>query len=337
MTTPLLSIIIPVLNESESLNQLHNEIVTSCDKHEVNFEIVFVDDGSTDDSWKIIEQLSATDERVTGIRFRRNFGKAAALTAAMRAARGQMLMMMDADLQDDPNEIPQFLARLDEGYDVVNGWKERRLDPWHKVYPSRVFNWMVSKLTGLKLHDHNCGLKLFRSDVAKEIRIYGELHRFIAVLAHARGFKVTEQPVHHRPRQFGHSKYGIRRFLRGFLDLLTVKFLTGFGQRPQHMLGAFGMFFFGLGMVGLSVLGIIWLLTNVGGLSFGPIGSRPLLAYSIASTLLGAQAISLGLLAELIVSNTGRDSDTYSVAGRTSPPPLPESLTEEATSATITE
>jgi hypothetical protein len=182
-----------------------------------------------------------------------------------------------------------------------------------------VFNWMVSRLTGLKLHDHNCGLKMFRSDVAKDIRIYGELHRFIAVLAHARGFRVTELPVHHRERKFGRSKYGIRRFLRGFLDLLTVKFLTGFGQRPQHMLGAFGVLLFGLGFLGLGVLGVIWLLTNVGNMNFGPIGTRPLLAYSIAATLLGAQAISLGLLAELIVSNTGRDSDTYSVAERTGP------------------
>jgi glycosyltransferase involved in cell wall biosynthesis len=315
----MLSIIVPVLNEAPSLKQLHQEIIRTCDAESIDVEIVFIDDGSTDESWQVISELSADDERVTGIKFRRNFGKAAALTAGMRSARGKWILMMDADLQDDPAEIPKFLAKTEEGYDVVNGWKERRLDPWHKVYPSRVFNWMVSRLTGLKLRDHNCGLKLFRADVAKEIRIYGELHRFIAVLAHARGFKVTEQPVHHRERQFGHSKCGIRRFLRGFLDLLTVKFLTGFGQRPQHMLGAFGVLMFGLGFLGLGILGVIWLLTNVGGMEFGPIGTRPLLAYSIASTLLGAQAISLGLLAELIVSNTGRDSDTYSVAERTAP------------------
>ncbi len=315
----MLSIIVPVLNEAPSLGQLHREIRSTCDAENIDVEVVFIDDGSTDESWQVISELSAQDEGVSGIRFRRNFGKAAALTAGMRAARGNWIMMMDADLQDDPAEIPKFLAKANQGFDVVNGWKERRLDPWHKVYPSRVFNWMVSRLTGLKLHDHNCGLKLFRSDVAKEIRIYGELHRFIAVLAHARGFRVTEQTVHHRERQFGHSKYGIRRFLRGFLDLLTVKFLTGFGQRPQHMLGAFGVLLFALGFLGLAALTGIWLLTNVGGMDFDPIGTRPLLAYSIASTLLGAQAISLGLLAELIVSNTGRDSDTYSVAERTAP------------------
>ena len=312
----MLSIIVPVLNEADSLRQLHAEIVAACERGGVAFEVVFIDDGSTDGSWRTIEELSRRDERVSGIRFRRNFGKAAALTAGMRAAQGDAILMMDADLQDDPAEIPRFLAAMNEGYDVINGWKQRRLDPWHKVYPSRVFNWLVGALTGLRLHDHNCGLKLFRSEVAREIRIYGELHRFIAVLAHARGFKVAELAVNHRPRQHGRSKYGLRRFLRGFLDLLTVKFLTGFGQRPQHMLGAFGLFFFLLGMAGLAYLGIYWIVMTASGAD-PQVGSRPLLAYSVAATLLGAQAISLGLLAELLVSYTGRESDTYSVSERT--------------------
>ena len=319
----MLSIIVPLFNESDSLAELHREICQSCDEHEIEFEIIFIDDGSSDESWSIVDSLSSADERVSGIRFRRNFGKAAALTVGMQAARGDLIMMMDADLQDDPAEIPQFLAKLEEGYDLVNGWKQRRLDPWHKVYPSKVFNGMVSRLTGLKLHDHNCGLKLFRADVANEIRIYGELHRFISVLAHARGFRVTEVPIQHRSRQHGVSKYGVRRFLRGFLDLLTVTFLIGFGQRPQHMLGAFGLGFFGLGMLGLSYLSAVWAHTNLFSsmtpeqMKEAAIGGRPLLAYSIAATLLGAQAISLGLLAELIVSNTGRESDTFSIAERT--------------------
>ncbi|MEZ6046845.1 MAG: glycosyltransferase [Planctomycetaceae bacterium] len=250
----------------------------------------------------------------------------------MRSASGRILMMMDADLQDDPAEIPRMLELIDQGQDVVNGWKQRRLDPWHKVYPSKVFNWMVSKLNGLDLHDHNCGLKMFRSEVASELRIYGELHRFIAVLAHSRGFKVAELPVHHRSRQFGHSKYGVRRFLRGFLDLLTVKFLTGFGYRPQHMLGAFGLGAFLIGAVGLLYLVGIWILTNIFRLDFAPIGSRPLLAYSVAFTLLGAQALTLGLLAELIVAYTGRESQTYSIAQRTAPvtnKPIPTSTDGE--------
>ncbi|MFK7776702.1 MAG: glycosyltransferase family 2 protein [Gimesia sp.] len=316
----MLSIMIPVLNETESLPQLYQEICDTSQKHNIDLEIIFIDDGSTDTSWETISHLAANDERVSGIRFRRNFAKAAALTAGMRAARGSIIMMMDADLQDDPKEIPQFLEKLNEGYDVVNGWKERRLDPWHKVYPSKVFNWMVGKLTGLHLHDHNCGLKIFRKEVAAEIRIYGELHRFIAVLADARGFKVTEISIHHRERQHGHSKYGVRRFLRGFLDLLTVRFLTGYGQRPQHMLGAIGICCLFLGGLGLGYLGIIWTLTNFFGMELGPIGNRPLLAYSVAVTILGGQAISLGLLAELIVAYTGRHQDTYSISERTADP-----------------
>lgn len=315
-----LSIIVPVLNESESLLQLSREIIAACEQNGVSFEVFFIDDGSTDGSWAVIREAAKLDDRFSGIRFRRNFGKAAALTAGMRAADGDYILMMDADLQDDPAEIPKFLAKLEEGFDVVNGWKVRRLDPWHKVYPSKVFNQMIGRLTGLHLHDHNCGLKLFRREVAQEIRIYGELHRFIPVLAFARGFRVTELTVNHRERQFGHSKYGVKRFLRGFLDLLTVKFLTGFGQRPQHLMGGIGLTLFGLGGFGLFWLSCIWLLTHVFGFEFAPIGGRPLLAYSIAAVLLGGQAVSLGLIAELLVSYTGRDIDTYSVSERTAPP-----------------
>ncbi|MBI1313007.1 glycosyltransferase [bacterium] len=312
-----LSIVVPVLNESESLLELAREILQTCEPAGLSFEIIFVDDGSTDGSWAVICEAAKADQHFSGIRFRRNFGKAAALTAGMRAADGDYIMMMDADLQDDPAEIPKFIEKLESGFDVVNGWKQRRLDPWHKVYPSRVFNWMIGRLTGLWLHDHNCGLKLFRREVTHEVRIYGELHRFIPVLAHSRGFRITELPVHHRERQFGHSKYGIRRFLRGFLDLLTVKFLTGFGMRPQHLMGSVGVFLFGLGSFGLTVLTVIWLLTHLAGFDFGPIGNRPLLHYSVAALLLGGQVISLGLVAELLVAYTGRDIDSYSIAERT--------------------
>jgi glycosyltransferase involved in cell wall biosynthesis len=316
-----LSIIIPVFNEAESLVELHSQIIQAAEESSVDLEVIFVDDGSKDGSWVEIQRLAAFDSRVRGIRFRRNFGKAAALTAGISAARGEILCMMDADLQDDPAEIPRFLEKLAEGFDVVNGWKKRRLDPWHKVYPSKVFNWLVARLTGLKLHDHNCGMKVFKADVGREIRIYGELHRFIPVLANSRGFRVTEIGINHRSRQYGESKYGFRRFLRGFLDLMTVAFLTGYGQRPQHMLGAVGLFGFGLGCLGLTFLAVTWLLMHVIPLwNPEPIGSRPLLAYSIALTLLGAQAVSLGLLAELIVYYTGRDSQTYSVSEETTPP-----------------
>lgn len=325
----MLSIIVPVYNEHESLAQLHAEIAAVCVPQQIDHEIIFVDDGSRDGSWAIIQQLSQTDPRVSGIRFRRNFGKAAALTAGLAAARGDLLMMMDADLQDDPIEIPRFLARIQDGYDVVNGWKVRRLDPWHKVYPSKVFNWMVGRLTGLKLHDHNCGFKCFRKDVAGEIRLYGELHRFVPVLAYARGFTVSEIEVHHRSRQFGYSKYGFNRFVRGFLDLLTVKFLTGFGQRPQHLMGTTGLICFGAGILGLLYLACVWmfghafhpLLAQIGLASnvwvAHPIGGRPLLTYSVAALLLGAQLLSLGFLAELIVANTNREADCFSIADQT--------------------
>lgn len=313
-----LSIVIPVLNEVDSLRELYRQVSDTAASNQLTIEILFIDDGSRDGSWRVIEELSAADPRVQGIRFRRNFGKAAALTAGLKAADGDLIMTLDADLQDDPAEIPRFLEKLAEGYDVVNGWKQRRLDPWHKVYPSRVFNWMVSRMTGLKLHDHNCGVKLFRSAVAREIRLYGELHRFVPVLAHARGFRVTEIPVHHRARQHGFSKYGIRRFARGFLDLLTVSFLIVYGQRPHHMLGWVGLIGFATGFAGLSYLAFVWLMMNVFAVwPPAPIGNRPLLAYSIAATLLGAQAVTIGLLAELIVYNTGRDSDSYSVAEST--------------------
>lgn len=313
-----LSIIVPVLNESESLEQLHREISAVSDANHLDIQAILIDDGSSDDSWQRICELSRHDSRFSGIRFRRNFGKAAALTAGMRAATGNILLMMDADLQDDPAEIPRFLDQIERGFDLVNGWKQTRHDPWHKVLPSKVFNWLVSGMTGLRLHDHNCGLKMFRREVTEEIRIYGELHRFIAVLAFARGFRVTELPVNHRARKFGHSKYGVRRFMRGLLDLFTVKFLTSFGQRPQHLLGFLGIAFLGLGLLGLAVLAATWVLMNVVGiLEPHPIGNRPLLAYSVASTILGAQALSLGLMAELIVSNTSRIEETYSIRERT--------------------
>ena len=310
-----ISIVVPVFNEAESLAELHEQIDRVATANSPDLEIIFVDDGSNDGSWREIQRLARKDDRVRGLRFRRNFGKAAALTAGIRAAQAEIIFMMDADLQDDPSEIPKFVEKLNEGYDVVNGWKVRRLDPWHKVYPSRVFNWMIARMTGLELHDHNCGLKLFKAEVGREIRLYGELHRFIPVLANARGFRVTEVAVNHRARKHGESKYGFRRFLRGFLDLITVTFLIGYGQRPQHILGAVGLVLFGLGFLELGYLSIAWIFMNIIPLfNPTPIGTRPLLAYSIALTLLGAQAMSLGLLAELIVHYTSRDRDTYSIS-----------------------
>ena len=214
----MLSIVIPVYNEAESLETLHRELIEVADAQGYELDIIFVDDGSTDQSWAIIQRLAARDARVRGLRFRRNFGKAAALSAGFSHARGDLVMTLDADLQDDPREIPRFLAAMQNNLDVVSGWKKVRHDPWHKVFPSRMFNAMVSKLTGVKLHDHNCGMKCYRREIFDEVQLYGELHRFVPVLAASRGFRVGEIEINHRPRQFGRSKYGIGRFVKGFLD-----------------------------------------------------------------------------------------------------------------------
>lgn len=314
----MLSAVIPVYNEVDSLEGLYRELDQVAREHSYDLDVVFVDDGSTDGSWQTIAALAAGDARVRGLRFRRNFGKAAALSAGFRAAHGELIMTLDADLQDDPREIPRFLAQMDNQFDVVSGWKKVRHDPWHKVLPSWGFNWLVSSLTGVRLHDHNCGMKCYRREVFREVRLYGELHRFVPVLAHARGFRVGEVVIQHRPRKYGHSKYGVQRFLRGFLDLLTVKFLTGFGQRPQHALGAVGLAFFLLGAVGISYLTLYWVRSQWWpDPDHIPLHRRPALLYSVASLLLGGQLISIGFLAELIIAYTGRDSETYSVAEET--------------------
>jgi glycosyltransferase involved in cell wall biosynthesis len=310
----MISILIPLFNEVESLRMLHGELAETARKHGLELEIIFVDDGSTDGSWGVIQSLAGADRSVRGIRFRRNFGKAAALSAGARAARGAILCTLDADLQDDPAELPRFLAEIDKDFDVISGWKKRRVDPWHKVWPSRVFNFMVSQITGVHLHDHNCGMKCYRSRVFREIRVYGELHRFIPVLANARGFKVGELAINHRPRRYGKSKYGVHRFIKGFLDLLTVKFLTGFGQRPQHMLGTIGIVSFLLGNLGLAYLAITWIVRLWNPEAFPPVHERALTIYSLAALLLGAQMMSIGFLAELITAYQGRDEDSYSIA-----------------------
>jgi glycosyltransferase involved in cell wall biosynthesis len=310
--------VIPVYNEQDSLAALAGEIETTARQANLEIEVLFVDDGSRDGSWPSIVDLSGKHAFVHGIRLRRNFGKAAALAAGFRAARGNPILTLDADLQDDPAEIPRFLASLTGHYDVVSGWKRVRRDPWHKVMASRVFNVMVSWLTGVKLHDHNCGMKCYRAEVLSEVKLYGELHRFLPVLAAARGFRIGEIEINHRPRRFGRSKYGARRFFKGFLDLLTVKFLTGFGGRPQHMLGGFGMLCFALGGLGMLYLAMTWVVRLFDQTIFTePLHDRPLLLYSVAALLLGAQMMSIGLLAELITAYNSQPQDNYSIAEET--------------------
>lgn len=317
----MISTVIPVLNEEESLEILHGELAAVAAKEDFQLDILFVDDGSTDKSWEVIQRLAAKDPQVRGIRFRRNFGKAAALSAGFGSVHGDLVMTMDADLQDDPKEIPRFLAKLKEGYDVVSGWKHIRHDPWHKVYPSRVFNWLVRRMTGVQLHDHNCGMKCYRREVLAEIRMYGEMHRFVPVLAASKGFRIGEIPIDHRARKYGSSKYGFFRIFKGFLDLLTVVFLTGYGHRPQHVLGSIGLGSFGFGFLGMTYLSFLWVITRIiPGLEAVSVSDRALLYYSLAGVLLGGQMISLGFLAELITAHTSRDEDTYAIVAHTDDP-----------------
>lgn len=319
----MLSVVVPVFNEAESLPALYQELVDVAREHGYQWDLIFVDDGSTDGSWDVIERLARDDASVQGIRFRRNFGKAAALSAGFEAARGELVFTLDADLQDDPREIPRFLAEIDRGLDVVSGWKQVRNDPWHKVGPSRIFNWLVGYLTGVKLHDHNCGFKCYRREIFDEVRLYGELHRFVPVLAAARGWKVGEIAVNHRPRKFGSSKYGVRRFVKGFLDLLTVYFLTGFAQRPAHLLGTFGLGSLVLGIIGMIYLTGYWLVREywvftvpITEVTMQPLHTRPLLLYSVAALLLGVQLLSVGFIAELITAFQGQSLPGYSVRQR---------------------
>lgn len=300
---PLLSLVVPVYDEAESLQRLHGEIGQALTPLALPYEIIFVDDGSEDDSWAVIRDLAARDRHVRGIRFRRNFGKAAALTAGFHAARGDWVVTLDADLQDDPAEIPRFLAKLREGWDVVSGWKHPRRDPWTKRVPSRLFNWMTRTFTRVPLHDFNCGFKAYRVGVVREVRIYGMLYRYIAVLAHWRGFRVTEIRVHHRPRQFGRSKFGVRRFAIGLFDLITVLFLTQYTLRPLHLFGSLGLLSFTLGTLINAYLAVLWFTGH------RPIGNRPLLTLGVLLMIIGVQFFSFGLLGEMIAHVAPREAE----------------------------
>ena len=307
--------VIPVYNEVESLPELHRQIISVCEAKNYQYEIVFVDDGSDDGSWDCVLDLQKQDPNIKGIRFRRNFGKAAALNAGFKEATGSVVFTMDADLQDDPEEIPHFLELMEsELLDVISGWKKRRYDPWHKVGPSRIFNRMVSALTKVKLHDHNCGFKCYRREVLEEVHLYGELHRFVPVLAAARGFNVGEIIVNHRKRQFGHSKYGVRRIVKGFLDLLTVYMLTGYGHRPQHLLGTLGLGCFGVS--GLFTLGLSlhWFLDRLFDVEHPVhLHERAIFYFALVGVIIGIQLLMTGFIAELVTKQTSRDEQIYAV------------------------
>ena len=291
-----LSFVIPAYNEAESLDQLYKEILENVNDHQ--YEIVFVDDGSSDGSFEKMQAIALKDANVKIIQFRKNFGKAAGLQTGFDVADGDVIFTMDADLQDDPIEIQNFLKKLEEGYDLVTGWKRKRKDPINKTWPSKLANSVMANSFNLKLHDFNCGFKAYRKEVVDELDIYGEMHRYIPALAHAKGFKVAEIPVNHRKREFGRSKYGAERYFRSFLDLLTVKLVTGFTHSPLYLFGRIG--------TGFSLTGfIIALYLTVMKLGFGhPLSNRPLLYLATLLIIIGLQFFSIGLLGELIVNQS---------------------------------
>ncbi|HPD32145.1 MAG TPA: glycosyltransferase family 2 protein [Phycisphaerae bacterium] len=315
MGSRLISIVVPVYDEVDSLDGLVAEIRDVAARNDLEVEVILVDDGSRDASWERIVSLARNDKRIGGLRFRRNCGKAAALMAGFAVARGNLVFMMDADMQDPPEEMPRMLAKLDEGFDLVSGWKRIRHDPWHKVYPSRVFNKMIGWLTGVRLHDHVCGFKVMRREVAKDLRLYGEFHRFIAVFSAARGYRVTEIPTLHRARTRGVGKYGLTRFFKGFLDLLTVTTLTRYRWRPQHVIGVTGVVVVLLGAM-LPLLAVIagQMSSELGRLNewlgrpFETIrGLTAMLAWLLLVLTPGLVLIAIGLVAELVVAERPLD------------------------------
>jgi glycosyltransferase involved in cell wall biosynthesis len=291
-----ISLIIPAMNESQSLEQLTREIVSTMKALSASYEILFIDDGSTDKTLEKLKKLRAKNKKIKIVSHRGNWGKAVALQNGFTFATGDIVITLDADLQDNPHEIPKLLKKLDQGYDLVSGWKKTRHDPLEKVIPSRIFNTLVRILTGLQIHDINCGFKAYRREVLNDMRIYGELYRFIPVLAHKANFKVTEVPVEHRARVHGKSKYGLERHIKGFLDLITIVFLTGYGSRPGHFFGTFGIASFSGGfLIGLYITYLR--------LTTGTIQDRhPLLFLGILLMIVGIQLATTGLLSEMIVS-----------------------------------
>ena len=299
------SIIIPAYNEEGSLPELYRRIMLSIHEMKKNgtisqYELIFVNDGSTDTTEKVMFDLHEKDNNVRVISLRRNFGKATALNTGLRHVKGDIIFTIDADLQDDPKELPRFIEKLEEGYDLVVGWKMNRMDPAEKRLPSKLFNTVTSGFSGVNLHDHDCGFKAFRQEVADSLDLYGELHRYIPVLAHRQGFRITEIPVEHHKREFGHSKYGVERYLRGLFDFMTTAFLIRFSDRPMYFFGKIGLACLVSGVFICAYLSVLWFMGNT-------IGGRPLLMLGVLLILLGIQFISTGFIGNLLVDITHRN------------------------------
>lgn len=305
-----LSVIIPVLDERGSLAELYQQLTAVLSHVGREYEIIFVDDGSSDGSVELCRSFVHSDIRVTLIELRRNFGKATALQAGFQVAKGAIIITMDADLQDQPAEIPRFLEALEDGIDLVSGWKRDRQDPLTKTVPSKFFNFVTSILTGIKLRDFNCGFKAYRREVVESLDLYGELHRYIPVLAYASGFRTVEIPVNHQPRSYGKSKYRFERFIRGAFDLITVLFLGTFKRRPLHLFGLIGIALFGVGFTIDLYLSLLWITGTAW------IGNRPLLIFGTLLIIVGIQVLIFGLLAEMVTAATYRRSEVRSLVRR---------------------
>jgi len=307
-----ISVVIPLLNEQESLTELHDWIAKVMQSNHFSYEIIFIDDGSTDDSWQTIKSLSKKDPNVKGIRFLKNYGKSQALHIGFKKAKGDVIITMDADLQDNPEEIPELYKMIvDENYDLVSGWKKKRFDSKiTKNLPSKLFNWAARRTSGVKLHDFNCGLKALKKDLVKNIDVHGEMHRYIPVLAKNEGFvKIGEKIVLHQARKYGKTKFGMERFIYGFLDLVTISFISKFGKRPMHFFGALGVIMFIIGLGFALYIGIDKLFVN-------PLGrlitERPQFYISLATMIIGTQFFVAGFLGEIIL-RTQRDKKRYSI------------------------
>ena len=303
-----LSIIIPLYNEEESIGELNKRLKEVLVKLKINYEILYIDDGSRDTSVKILRTLSAQDEHLRIIELKRNFGKSIALAVGFEQVLGDLVVTMDADLQDDPGEIPRLIEKINSGYDLISGWKYKRKDPFVKILSSKIFNFTVSLLSGLKIHDFNCGFKIYKQEVVKSIEVYGELHRFLPFLAYQQGFKVGELKVKHNTRQFGESKYGrsgLKRLSNYILDPINVVFLTKYQRKPAHFFGNVGLISFGIGLLISLYLTIIWFTGQA-------IGNRPLLFLGVLLMIIGIQLVSMGFLGELIVrKDISKDKDKY--------------------------
>jgi len=303
-----LSILIPLFDEKDSIPEMYAQVTAACAVLGRPYEVLFIDDGSRDGSGAALDQLVADDPRIRVVHFRRNFGKSSALAAGFERVRGEIVLTLDADLQDDPAMIPDFVARIEGGADLLSGWKQKRNDPLDKTLPSRIFNGVVSRLSGVKLHDFNCGYKGYRIDCVRELSVYGGFHRFLPVLAHHKGFRVEEIVVNHRARKHGVSKYGFKRMFDGFMDLLTVLLVTRYRTRPLHFFGIPGFVIGSIGALILIYLSVLWLLGH-------SIGERPLLALGVLLIIIAVQFLGIGLLAELLVRTTIRAPEVFSIRG----------------------